>query len=887
MRILSKQVLASANVYSHKPVLKVKLDIGVLADTPSKAIPLFNDRLTKLLPGLKEHHCARGYRGGFYERLQEGTYLAHIFEHVALELQCLAGDDVNFGKARVTDVDGIYDVILGYKSAQTVWAAAAEAELLINAVIEGTKFDLQEAVEAIKTAGEKGRLGPSTAAIAEAAGSRNIPLSRVGSEDLLVLGYGCKQKKVWTTITSQTSALAADLASDKELTKKILADCGLVVPRGHIVTSVESAIEVWRTLGGRVVIKPANGNQGKGVTLNIATPAEIELAFKIAAEYDERVIIEEYICGRQFRVCVVNGKMAAAAERIPAYVIGDGSHTVSELVDIINMNPDRGEGHERPLTKIKIDAIAVAALGRQGFSPWSVPEKGATIYIKESANLSTGGTAVDATDIIHPQNVLMAERAAGLVGLDIAGIDLVADDIAKPIRFGNGAIIEVNAAPGIRMHHFPSAGKSRDVAGKIIEYLYPDGDDGRIPVIAVTGTNGKTTTCRMIAHAWRQTGVNTGLSTTEGIFIGNEKIMDGDTTGPNSAKLILANRKVELAVLETARGGILRGGLAFDSCDVGIVTNITADHFGQDGIKDLEDLLYIKSLVVEMVKPGGYALLNADDPCVTELAAKAQGNVVYFTTEADNLIVRRHLSIGGQAFFVKDGAIFAACGKVASPIASVADIPVTLGGIAQHNVQNAVIAAAACYCLAMTPENISLALSSFVENPGRLNMVDLGDFRVCIDYGHNPAGYQSLINTAKRMGARRLIGVIGAPGDRRDDVTIDVGRIAGRGFDYIYIKEDNDLRGRPSGAVADLLRTGALEAGMPPENITTILPEKEAVSAALSAARAGDLVVVFFEKYEEIMDVVGDFSRRSNVTTAERDYDLVFDEDKIPVNWPI
>jgi cyanophycin synthetase len=861
MQILSVQALPGANIYSHRPVLRVRLELTEAEDVPTSALGDFAFRLLAALPGLADHGCSRGVPGGFVERLEEGTYLPHVFEHCVLELQCLAGYDVSFGKARQAGRAGVYEVVVAYRVLPAARTAVEETGQFLAALLAGGSYDAAAAAARIRTAGEADSLGPSTAAIAEAAARRGVPVSRVAGEDLLILGYGCRQQRVWATVTGRTGALAVDVAGDKALTKHVLADGGVPVPDGLVVETALDAVRAAEVLGCPVAVKPAGSNQGKGVTLNITDPAAVERAFMIAAAFDKRVLVEEFIPGRQYRLCVVNGKMAAAAERIPAYVMGDGVHSVNELTAIVNRDPLRGEGHERPLTKIKIDPVAVMVLARQGLTPQAVPEAHRVVYIRENANLSTGGTAVDVTDAVHPENVLLAERAATLLGLDVAGVDVVAADIGRPIRESGGVVIEVNAAPGIRMHHYPSAGKARNVAAAIVHYLFPRGDDGRIPIIAITGTNGKTTVSRMIGHIWQAAGYCAGMTTTDGIFIGGRRVMAGDTTGPASARMVLGDPAVEVAVLETARGGMQRSGLGFDACDVSVVTNISEDHFGQDGIEDIEDLVYIKSLLVEVVRPDGYALLNADDPYATALRERGKGEVVYFSTESDNLLIRRHLSVGGKAFFVKDGMIYAASGGLGRAIVRVEDVPVTLGGIALHNVQNAVIAAAACYCLKVPLNCIRRGLSSFDRNPGRLNLMRIGDFVVCVDYGHNPAGYQALINTVKRLGAGRLVGVIAAPGDRRDDVIRNIGRVAGRGFDYLFIKEDHDLRGRAPGETAELLRRGALEAGIAADRITTILAEDAAVRAALEAAVPGDLVVVFYEKYENVLAVIAAFEK--------------------------
>ncbi|MEN6566284.1 MAG: cyanophycin synthetase [Veillonellales bacterium] len=869
MEILSVRTLEGPNIYSFNPVLRAKLDIGRYDDVSSSEIEGFSEKLLALLPGLQEHHCSCGCPGGFVLRLKEGTYLAHIFEHTVLELQCMAGDEINFGKTRQDGRPGLYQVVVAYRSAALARQAVYESCRLLTAILQHQSFDVAAGVARIVQAGDQDKLGPSTEAIYQAALARDIPVNRLENESLLILGYGRHCQRVWATLTSRTSALATDLAGDKQLTKRVLEQGGIIVPFGTVVTNAVDAVAAVKRLNCPAVIKPLGGNQGKGVTIGVTGAAETERAFQDASRFDSQVLVEEYIPGLQYRLCVVNGKMVAAAERIPAYVAGDGKHSVAELVEITNCDPGRGEGHGKKLSKIKLDNVAIAVLAKQQLSPQAVPPAGQVVRIRDNANLSTGGTAVDVTDIVHPANSRLAEWAAQLIGLDVAGIDLVARNITQPIGRGNGAVIEVNAAPGIRMHHYPSAGKPRDVGACIVDSLFPEDETGRIPVLAITGTNGKTTVTRMIGHVWRQAGYNVGMTTTDGIYINDRCILSGDTTGPGSARIVLTDSQVDVAVLETARGGIIRGGLAFDRCDVGIVTNITEDHLGQDGIETLDDLAYIKSLVPETVRPGGYALLNADDPCVAAMAPRIRAEVVYFSVEPSNVVVRRHLGTGGKGFFVKEGMIYAACGGLARTVLPVNEIPATLGGIAIHNLQNAVIAAAACYCSKIPLSYIRQGLSSFAQNPGRLNLLTLGDFRVCVDYGHNPAGYQALISTMHRLDAARLVGVVAAPGDRRDDVTLNIGRIAGSGFDFIYIKEDEDLRGRKPGETAELLRRGILDAGFPVDRIVTVLPEKAAVTRALTNAKPSDLIVVFYEKYDVVMAAIQEFREQLILDSAE------------------
>lgn len=570
MKIRRLSVLRSPNVFSYKPVLWIRLDLQAQADTPSSAVHGFTENLLHALPGLKAHKCALGYPGGFVERLAEGTYPAHIFEHVLLELQSLCGDDVKYGKARATDAPGIYDVIAAYRTEAVARRCAYLAERLLNMLFENQPVEIGAEVEELRELRQALQPGPSAAAILAAARQRGIPAAHFAEGDLLILGQGKHMRRVWSTVTDQTSLLAADLVANKDLTVKLLEEFGVPVPRGGIAAREEEAVAIYRALGAPVVVKPLAGSHGRGVTVDLASEAEVRKAFHTAAAYDSRVRIETYVSGRQYRFCMVAHKLAAAAERIPAYVIGDGQHTVAELVRLANENPLRGEGHDKPLTRISLDEASLAVLAKQDLSPHIVPEVKRVVQIKETANISTGGTAVDVTAIVHPENILLAEHISRIVGLDVAGLDIIAPDITKPLREG-GAVIEVNAAPGIRMHHHPSAGQARDVGGRIVESLFPHGCDGRVPIVAVTGTNGKTTVTRLIARAFRQAGYAVGMATTEGVYLDERCLLRGDCSGPVSARTVLAHPAVEAAVLETARGGIVRAGLGFERCDVGVV----------------------------------------------------------------------------------------------------------------------------------------------------------------------------------------------------------------------------------------------------------------------------------------------------------------------------
>lgn len=869
MKILKLNVLRGANIFSYRSVLWIKLSLGQYVDTPSSKIDGFVDRLLKQVPSLEEHYCSVGHRGGFVERLREGTYLAHIFEHLLLELQNLCGDKVSYGKARVSDEQEIYDVIVGYKTETIAKKCAYLIESFLNALIVNEPFDLKTPLGKLKSLRESLQLGPSAEAIYQAAKKRDIPIHRFADEDLLILGQGKHVKKIWSTVTNQTSLLATDLVANKYLTTQFLAEHGISVPQNFIVTNEAEAVEAWRTLNCSVVIKPLAGSHGRGVTVNIHSEQEIRQAFQVARAYDHEVLVENYVVGRQYRLCMVNNQLVAAAERIPAYIIGDGTHTVEELVGLANQNPLRGEGHDKPLTNISLDAISLLVLEKQQLTPSLVPEAKRIVKIKETANISTGGTAVDVTASVHPENVRLAQRIAQMIGLDIMGMDIIAKDIGKPIDDKNGAIIEINAAPGIRMHHYPSAGQARDVGGEIMDYLFPYGSDGRIPVIAITGTNGKTTVTRMLSAIYQKAGFHVGMTTTEGVFLDDQCQMVGDCSGPMSAKMVLHDDRVEVAVLETARGGIVRAGLGFDRCDVGIVTNISEDHLGQDGIETLDDLAHIKSLVLELAAVNGTAVINADDAFAPKLTSRVQAQVVYFSMTGNNILVRRHLGAGGKAVFIKHDKIYIACGNQDEVILNVKDIPVSLGGAAKHNIQNALAAIAASFGYGVDIECIKRGLMEFVENVGRLNLFRMKDMDVCLDYGHNFAGYEAVIQTIRRLGAKRLVGVIGVPGDRRDDVIYNIGKTAGKGFDQLYIKEDCDLRGRKAGETAGILAEGVKTTGFLTERVNIILSENEAIQTALKNAIPGDFIVIFYEHYNEAMQAIQQFVLESDETQED------------------
>lgn len=865
MQILEIRAIEGINIYCFRPVIKMKLALGYKAGVQTDELGDFSQRLITCMPSLREHYCSRGRSGGFVERMMEGTMLGHVVEHVALELQHLAGSDVVYGKTLEAKEPGTYYVIFEYVSKEGAVCAARSAVQIVEELLAGELPDINEAVCTIKDITIKSDLGPSTKAVAMEALKRGIPVMRLGEGSILQLGYGKFQKRVAATITDSTRCIGVDIAGDKVLTKQLLAESGIPVPPGGVARTEQEALNIARDIDTAVVVKPFDGNQGKGVALNLQTPGEIKRAFVVSQQYGDRVIVEKHIIGRHYRLLVVGDRVVAAAERIPAFVVGDGVHSVEQLVELVNSDTLRGDGHEKPLTKIKIDQVVLMVLARQHRNLADVPAPGEVVYLRENANLSTGGIAIDVTDRVHPENIEMCLRAAKLVGLDVAGVDLVAVDIARPISINSGAVIEVNAAPGIRMHHYPSKGKPRNAARAIVAMLYPPGAASRIPIISITGTNGKTTTTRIIGHILEGAGMNVGMTTTDGIHLKGKLIKPGDNTGPASARVVLRDPSVDVAVLETARGGMIRAGLGYDYSDVGIITNVSTDHLGIDGVDDLEQMAKVKALVGEAVRPEGYTVLNADDPHVAGIVPRLYSRVIFFSSAGDNILVRRHLGAGGMAVFVKNKTVVVACGNKLQKIMPVNNIPCTLQGIAQHNVNNILAATAGCLALGISVDIIREGLLGFSaglrHSPGRMNVWEAGGIKIVVDYGHNAAGFSCIINTVQKFRHKRLIGVIGVPGDRLNPHIIEIGRVAGAGFNRVLIKEDSDLRGRCSGETAGLLKQGVLAAGLPEEQVETILNEPQAVKTALEKARPGDVVVIFYEKLGPVIDIVEKFCR--------------------------
>lgn len=857
MKIVKKRAFEGRNIYSHKKCIRIDVDLEGYSEIPSKDIKDFNISLVKYVPELAMHRCGIDEEGGFIKRLEEGTYLAHICEHVILSLQNRIGIDVCYGKSRVINGD-MYYIIFQYEYKDTAFECANCAVDLINSLIHNNKIDIESKMENIKQILSREKIGPSTSVILEEARRRGIPYIKVGEESIYQLGYGKYSRMIEATICSSTSGVGIDIASDKLLTKQMLDDEYLPVAEGGKVRDAFDVLLKAQCIGYPVVLKPRYGNHGRGVIVNIKDNEEVVKAYKTLTEKFncKDIIIEKYIKGRDYRICMVDGKVAAAAERIPPFITGDGVHTVNELIQELNNDENRGEGHEKPLTRVQMDDEVIDCIKSEGCTLQSVLLRGRNLYLRRNCNLSTGGMSIDCTDMLCSENVEICERCAKTIGLDICGIDICCSDISKPI---DGAILEVNAAPGIRMHHYPWRGKKRNVAGSIIDMLFKD-DARAIPITAVTGTNGKTTTSRLIAHVLEMKGYNVGMAVTGGIYINGRCIAKGDTTGYDSARTILMNKSVDCAVLECARGGLIRRGLAYDLADVGVITNITNDHLGIDGINSIDELAKVKSLVWEAVKEDGYCVVNGDDKMSLSVLHRIKSKVIVFSKDRNNPILRKAIQKGSFGIYIFDNVMYAESGKGIYPVIKVNDIKITLNGVLTYNIENAMAACAALVGLGVDCSVIGKGFASFYGdescNPGRFNMYNVNGATIVLDYGHNIEGYKAVLSGAKMLKHRRLVGIIGVPGDRNDKSVIELGNIAGSNFDYIYIKEDKDKRGRRPGEISEILQSGVKESGFPMNNVSIILDEEEALKTAIDNALPGDLIIIFFEKYEPLLNLV-------------------------------
>jgi len=845
--ILEQRFLRGPNLHADTPCLLSLIDLEDLVGVSSKDIPGFNDALLAALPSLHGQILPLGQPGGFAQRLRAGTFLARVVEHVTLSLQSLAGPTVGYGRTRpAAGRPGQYRIVVQYAIEKLAEPSFQLAVDLVTALANGEPFDLAARLQELRELGARYAIGTSTAAVLAAAHERGIPTVRITDEaNLFQLGWGARQKRLQATTTGDTSYVAVKIASDKQLTKALLTEAGVPVPEGATVTTVEEAQRIARRLRVPVTLKPLDGNQGKGVTTGCSTPDDVAAAFAFAREYGRRIIVERFVEGRDYRVLVAGGRIAAASLRRPAHVMGDGVSTIAELVELENRNPARGAGHSNVLTRLALDAHAEDLLRRQGYSPDSVPSPGICVELRSNANLSTGGTAEDCTDLLPEATRALCVRAANKIGLDVAGIDIVCRDIALPLDEQGGAVIEVNAAPGIRMHQHPSAGAPRDAGEAIVDGLM-GGSDGRIPVVAVTGTNGKTTTTLMIAHTARVAGLGTGVTTTEGVFVNGRRLVKGDCTGYWSARSILAAPDVDFAVLETARGGILKRGLAFDRCDVGVVLNVAADHLGLDGVETIEDLAQVKAVVAASAAKA--VVLNAEDALCVAMARRARpdAEIIYFSMDAEHPTLLQHLEDGGRGAYLQDNAIVIADANLHQELMRVEAMPSSVGGRARYNIANALAASAALMASGFSNLQIASGLSTFVSdsktNPLRTNMFDVRGVTVIVDYAHNPAAYAALAEMARALLPRQLVGIVTAPGDRRDGDLVRIGEVCGEHFDELVVYESQS-RGRDVGGAVDLIIEGIENVVGPSDTTHREIEVDKAIRLGLSLCRAGDVLV--------------------------------------------
>lgn len=849
MDILEIRVMKGPNYWSirrHKLIV-MKLDIEELEDLPTNKIPGFSERIEKKFPTMYSHECSEGHAGGFFKRVKDGTWMGHVVEHLALEIQTLAGMDCGFGRTRGTGQHGVYNVVFNYMEEKVGVYAAKAAVRIADALVKNVEYDLTDDIQKMREIREDERLGPSTGSIVDEAIKRKIPWIRLNKHSLVQLGYGVNQHRIQATVASTTSSIAVEVACDKEETKNLLENASIPVPRGRVVYDEEDLESAMNKIGYPVVLKPVGGNHGRGATINVQTWEAAKEALAIAKKVSRGVIVEKFITGYDYRLLVVDYKFIAGARRTPAMVTGDGTHTVKQLVEIVNSDERRGYGHEKVLTAIKIDDTTMGMLEEKSLTLDSVLKKGEELHLKRTANLSTGGTSTDVTEIVHPYNVFMAERIARIIGLDICGIDIMSPDIREPLHENGGAVLEVNAGPGFRMHIAPAEGLPRNVAEPVIDMLYPPGSSARIPIIAVSGTNGKTTTTRLIAHIVKTMGHRVGFTTTDGIYIQNQMVEKGDCTGPLSAEFVLRDPTVEFAVLECARGGILKAGLGFHNCDISIVTNVAADHLGLKDINTLDEMARVKAVVAESVLPEGYAILNADDDLVYEMRKNINANIALFSLDENNPRIIKHTEKGGLAAIVENGYVTICKGTWKIRIDKVVNIPLTFSGKAVFMIANILPAVLAGFIRGFKVDDMRLALETFIpsptQTPGRMNLFQFRNYTVMVDYAHNPAGFQAIGRFLDRIEAKPKIGIIAGVGDRRDEDIIQLGTIASQMFDEIIIRQDKNLRGRSEDEIIELMMKG-IQIEDATKKVTVIPKESEAIDHAIKNAKKGSFIVI-------------------------------------------
>lgn len=864
MKIMSIQALRGPNIWSvsRKKLIQMRLDLEELEDFPTNKIDGFGERLKAMIPSMYEHRCSEGVEGGFFHRVERGTWMGHVIEHIALEIQTLAGMDTGFGRTRETRTRGVYNVVFSYIEEKVGMYAAESAVRIAEALISGMPYDIQNDIQKMREIREEVRLGPSTGSIVEEAVARDIPWIRLGTNSLIQLGYGVNQMRFQATITCRTSNIAVDIACDKEDTKRLLRNAAIPVAAGDICVDEEDLKHTIDKIGFPIVIKPLDGNHGKGASINVKSWEDAVLGLEHAKKYSRRVIVERFITGFDFRVLVIDNKVVAAAQRIPANVCGDGKSNIAQLIEVVNKDPRRGYGHENVLTEITVDRDTEELLVKNNMTLESVPPKGEIVYLKSTANLSTGGTSVDVTDMMHPENIFLAERISRVIGLDICGIDIMAPNLTEPLKENRGVVLEVNAAPGFRMHLAPSEGLPRNVAAPVIDMLYPPGKASRIPIIAVTGTNGKTTTTRLIAHMVKNQGYKVGFTTSDGIYVQNHMLEKGDTTGPLSAEFILKDPTVEFAVLETARGGILRSGLGFSRCDIGVITNIQEDHLGLNDIDTLEDLSRVKSVVVKSVKKDGWAVLNAENEYCVKIGEELSCNVAFFAMDENHPVIQKHCKKGGTAAVFENGFITIKRGDWKIRVEKVSHIPLTMGGRARFMIENVLAATLAGFLSGFKTEEMKLSLETFIPSaaltPGRMNIFNFRNFKVMIDFAHNKAGYLAIEEFLSTVDSDHKVGIIAGVGDRRDDDIRDCGEIAARMFDHIIIRQEKHLRGRTEEEIINLILEG-INRVQKDISYEIIPKEIEAIKHAIRSAREGTFITALSDVVTNAIEIVQEY----------------------------
>lgn len=861
MKILGIQVLRGPNIWSinRKKLIQMRLDLEDMEQRPTNSIDGFGDRLEKLLPSLFSHRCSKGEPGGLFARVQEGTWMGHVIEHIALEIQTLAGMDTGFGRTRETKTEGIYNVVFSYLEEKSGIYAAEASVKIAEALIDNLDYDLEFDIQRLRELRQMERLGPSTGSIVDEAIARDIPWIRLNKSSLIQLGYGKNQVRFRATMTEKTNSIAVDIAGNKDETKRMLKDSAIPVAKGVTISELEDLDHAIKTVGFPLVFKPLDGNHGKGASINVKTQEAAVEAFHYAKQYSRRIIIESFITGYDFRILVIDNKMVAAALRVPAHVTGDGIRTIQQLIDQENEDPRRGYGHENVLTEIIVDRDTLDLLAKKEYTLDTVAPNGELVYLKSTANLSTGGTSIDVTDLVHPQNIFISERISRIIGLDICGIDVMAQNLTQPLTENGGVVLEVNAAPGFRMHLAPSEGLPRNVAAPVIEMLYPPGKSARIPIIAVTGTNGKTTTTRLIAHIVKSNGTRVGYTTSDGIYVQNTLLMKGDTTGPVSTEFILRDPTVEFAVLETARGGILRAGLGFNRCDIGIVTNIQEDHLGISDIHNLSDLARVKAVVIGAVKRDGWAVLNADNKYCVKIGDNASSKVAYFSMDENNPVIVDHCKKGGTAAIYENGYITIKKGDWKIRVEKVTHVPLTFGGSVDFMIQNVLAATLATFLYGYKIEDIRMSLETFIpsaaQTPGRMNIFKFKEFKILVDFAHNPDGFNGIKDYLKTVEATEHIGVISGTGDRRDEDIKETARIAARMFDKIIICQEKYLRGREQQEIIDLLIAGIKEVN-PGTEIIINNDGAECLQFLVATAKSGSFITILSNTIDNAIDRV-------------------------------